>query len=346
MKCNKCGYENTNGSSFCQNCGNQMNSQPMNNQPMNNQPMNSQPMMNNQPMNSQPMNNQPMNNQNNNGSKKKFPIGIIIGIVAGIIVLGVAAITLINVLSTIRPKYDENKKPIYITEPEYSDFMVDPDAYLGKFVTLKGMVASAPFRLKNGNNVFYMYTDVKNYDGEVYVEVDKSVVINDGDYVIVDGYDIGSSLRYKEYKSYSVNPSVISTSVKKDTYVNVMKPAIKTITPNEKMTDQGCTITIQKVEYAEEETRVYVKISNSSENEISTMLSKAAILKDSKQYNYIYKDMKEELEDLPSQVKGGATVEGVIIFPAIEGDFEIRLYPYSNDWKITLKEFAFFIADK
>ena len=63
-------------------------------------------------------------------------------------------------------------------------------------------------------------------------------------------------------------PSILATLVEKSDYVIAFAPAIKVIEVNQEINQHGYSMTLERVEIAETETRAYLKIKNDSSSNI------------------------------------------------------------------------------
>ncbi|MCY9441842.1 DUF4352 domain-containing protein [Bacillus spizizenii] len=135
-------------------------------------------------------------------------------------------------------------------------------------------------------------------------------------------------------------PRIIADSIEKSDYATAFAPAKKTINVDKTQNQHGFALTLQKVELAEKETRLYVKIENKSQDEISFYDFNAKIIADNKQL-----ERKDDLSSYPkiqSEVLPGVNTEGVIVFPKIESKTaKIILEGSSENYDITINPFTF-----
>ncbi|KFI02427.1 DUF4352 domain-containing protein [Bacillus spizizenii] len=135
-------------------------------------------------------------------------------------------------------------------------------------------------------------------------------------------------------------PRIIADSIEKSDYATAFAPAKKTINVDKTQNQHGFALTLQKVELAEKETRLYVKIENKSQDEISFYDFNAKIIADNKQL-----ERKDDLSSYPkiqSEILPGVNTEGVIVFPKIESKTaKIILEGSSENYDITINPFTF-----
>ncbi len=135
-------------------------------------------------------------------------------------------------------------------------------------------------------------------------------------------------------------PRIIADSIEKSDYATAFAPAQKTINVVKTQNQHGFALTLQKVELAEKETRLYVKIENKSQDEINFYDFNAKIIADNKQL-----ERKDDLSSYPkiqSEILPGVNTEGVIVFPKIESKTaKIILEGSSENYDITINPFTF-----
>lgn len=135
-------------------------------------------------------------------------------------------------------------------------------------------------------------------------------------------------------------PRIIADSIEKSDYATAFAPAQKTINVNKTQNQHGFALTLQKVELAEKETRLYVKIENKSQDEISFYDFNAKITADNKQI-----EPKSDLSEYPeiqSEILPGVKTEGIIVFPKIDSKTaNIILEGSSENYDITINPFTF-----
>ncbi|PJZ01382.1 DUF4352 domain-containing protein [Bacillus vallismortis] len=135
-------------------------------------------------------------------------------------------------------------------------------------------------------------------------------------------------------------PRIIADSIEKSDYATAFAPAQKTINVDKTQNQHGFALTLQKVELAEKETRLYVKIENKSQDEINFYDFNAKIIADNKQL-----ERKDDLSSYPkiqSEILPGVNTEGVIVFPKIESKTaKIMLEGSSENYDITINPFTF-----
>jgi hypothetical protein len=110
-------------------------------------------------------------------------------------------------------------------------------------------------------------------------------------------------------------------------------PAIRTLSRRQ-IAQAGITITVQKVEFAEDETRVFVAVKNGSSAEFSLYSSSGKAVEGGRQYESTFSST--EYPELSSDLVPGAFTSGVIVFPKMrpKGGLDVYLEGSSEDYDV------------
>lgn len=119
-------------------------------------------------------------------------------------------------------------------------------------------------------------------------------------------------------------------------------PTIKEITFSNKTINQfGYIITVEKIEFADDETRVYVKAENTSSNKFNIYKYSAKILQGLKQYNQS-DNYEANYPELQSELQPGVVSEGILVFPTInQNNMKLIIGGSSSDWNIDINDYSF-----
>src|SRR5690606_35554502 len=75
-------------------------------------------------------------------------------------------------------------------------------------------------------------------------------------------------------------------NIKKSNYIEAVSPPIQTVEVNEKIDQSGFVVQVNKLEIAENETRLYVTITNESNTNINVYTYSAKLIQNGKQLEY------------------------------------------------------------
>lgn len=206
----------------------------------------------------------------------------------------------------------------------------NPGDCIGKSVDIYGQIFNE-VQSDGSGTYFQMYTDIENYEKDVMVyvadgykaETEKNVHVQG---VVTDTYT-GENLMGGE-----ITCAVISAkSVEDATYEEAFAPALKTTESNASLTVGNVKITVNKVEFAENETRLHVTVNNNSSDSAEVYPYSSAIVQDGKQYDY-EENYTAGYKTIPDAVQAGANVSGIMTYPAIEqSDFKLIVSVYVGD---------------
>ena len=195
---------------------------------------------------------------------------------------------------------------------------------------------------------YQVYIDL-DYNNSVLLEVPKKLVkdkINEDDYISVDAKIDGS---YDGQTVMGVDSSwayLEANSVEKTSYTESFGKANTTWEFTDKVSEQnGISVSVTKVEFAEEETRVYVTATNNSSDKFSLWSSSAIAIQNDQQYDQTYGNAYEQYEDLSSDILPGASTSGVICFGKLDpAQFKLHMEGSSDNYDIDFAPFELDLA--
>lgn len=256
-------------------------------------------------------------------TKKVLPlIGLILGVVSIVIALA-------SLGSTGNSEPDE---VVYVDEADIDKIYGDANAYKGKYVKLTGQVFN--HEVSDGALFLQINEDIENYDNNtlVYYYGDIDLDINDNDYVAIDGYITGST-NYSNIAGGTISaPEITAKSIEKLSYIDAVVPTLKSVEPNITVDNNGYKLTLNKVEFAEKETRCYFTFENSGNNTFTLWNSDSVLIQNSKQYEMTY-NYDGSYEELPYDIQQGVTASGILTFDGIQQDmdFSITMSGYDEE---------------
>lgn len=236
----------------------------------------------------------------------------------------------------------------YIPKDEIDNVYADPYRYYGKYVVLSGRMFSDP-QIEDGKISFQMYGDVENNENNTYVvyESYNSKDVKNYEYVIVEGKIKGERTGINAFGGLISTLEIEAISVQESNYIDIVVPTIKEIEPKQTIEQMGYSVTIDKIQFAEKETRVYLSVSNNGSENFSIYSWNTKIVQDGKQYenqsNYDY-----EYNELQTDLLVGVSSSGMLFFPAIDPEkpFTIYLDGSSDNWNEDIETYTFEIANE
>ena len=221
-----------------------------------------------------------------------------------------------------------------------------PENFKNRCVELVGKVFTAPEYTDDGV-ALQMWTDFQKLDKNVIVYVsDKDFKVKQDEYVKVIGI-VGDVFEGSNLFGAALSvPTVSAKECKVISYTDAASPTVKTIEVNQTQEQYGYSVTIQKVEFADNETRVYIKAANNGSDKFNLYSFNTKITQNGKQYE----EQDNWEADYPKVQTGllvGNNTEGIIAFPAIEQtSFSVVAEASSENYSEEFKPYQFNIEVK
>lgn len=211
-----------------------------------------------------------------------------------------------------------------------------PEDHEGATVDIVGRVFTAPER--DGDLLgWQMWADPKNNEWNTLVAMrDANVSIKQDQYVRVRGTVRGA------HEGTNAFGGTIRAAVIEAEHVEIVdalaaaSPAERSVDVQAEQIQHELHVTVEKVEFAEDETRLFVKVANNSSNEASFYSFSAKAVQGTSQYEPEYTG---DYPKVQSDLLPGIESAGVIVFPAMSSDqptkffLEARTSDYSLDFE-------------
>ena len=234
------------------------------------------------------------------------------------------------------------------TQPELTEDEIDlavngDTSFVGRSVT----VAAGGSGVYWDNPDYYaysVYTDPDNYAGDIIVVFSKSLGEPESEYNIYTGTIISQD----EFSNLIGMPTssmiVMVSSIEPSNYIDVVAPTTKEVTVDKTQEQYGYAITVDKVEFSDIETRIYLTVENNGAGEFSLYDFNCVITQGNTQFE-TQSNYSADYDEIPSDLRPGMVSSGIITFPVIEqSDFSLFVDAYSNDCSEHLEEYSFDIT--
>lgn len=235
----------------------------------------------------------------------------------------------------------EESEPVPpLTEAEVEQWLDGDSSFEGREATITGKV----FNTDHEDDIyaFQVYTDPKNYAGNAIVYVK-----GDNPHINSDAYIVATGTVMKDFKGEnafggSVTAACLqASSIEEVSYVEAVSPTLKSIEPGLVAEQNGYSITLNKVEFAADETRFYVTLTNNGAGRLSVYDYNAVLLQDGRQLN-VQSNFEAGYPTINNELAVGGTLEGVICFPNVEqANMQLQLRGYSDNWEADGGELTF-----
>jgi len=208
---------------------------------------------------------------------KKFKIKtlVIIGGIVAVIVVAAFMILLLNGRSNSSVSYEKSVSAEQV--------VADPGGYKGGKIKFIGKVFKAEGSDKS--YVLQVYSDIKNSSGNIIVySVEK---FKEGDYVKVSGTIGEKFIGENAFGASLTLPTVSSNTIKSVDADEAVAPTVMEKTLNLSKVVGGLTVNLQKIEYAKNETRLFIHFDNGDSSKYSFYSFNANLVQDKKKINTV-----------------------------------------------------------
>lgn len=233
-----------------------------------------------------------------------------------------------------------------IPENEFQNVYSSPDDYIGRYIVLTGRVFGE-VQKANGKIGFQMFQDYENSERNTVVTYSGDLDVKEDDYVKLAGFVVGKAEGENAFGGLVVALSVDAISLEKLSYSQIDSPSVKTLKVNKTINQHGHKVKIKKVEFAEKETRVYLKVINDGKCDFEIFTYSTKLIQGRKQFEQ-QTNYDADYEEVDREQKKGTESEGIISFEPLDPDkdFQIHIPCSSDNWDEDLNDFIFKIKNK
>lgn len=249
-----------------------------------------------------------------------------------------------------KQKTAQKEEIVYLEETEISNLFSNPDEYKGKYVKLSGRIFNGPDT--DENYVAYQaWHDIQNSDKDFIFGMEnptEELVMDD--YVIIDGKITGTFEGENAFGGTITCPVIDAISIKKQSYMEAVVPTVSEIVPENAVAEQnGITLKVDKIEFAEKETRIYLTETNASSDKFSMYTFDIKIVQNGQQIeqdassNSTYEG---DYAELSYDILPNASSSGVLVFPAMDSSAGFQIYAEgsSDNYEIEFQPFTIDIS--
>lgn len=234
---------------------------------------------------------------------------------------------------------DKSEQPP-LSEEEIEKIFVDADEYEGRLVENMPVMISQYIGESDGIYSYQGYNDT-TYDKSLIFTSSEKLDIKDGDYVLLSG-EVDGNFEYETVLGVSMEaPLIVNGTVEKKD-ATIFNQAQNTREVGKAAEQYGIKISLDKIEQAENSTRVYFTVENNSGYKLSIFTFDSYIKQGDAQYNE--SEISYEENTLKTEINDGIKNSGCLSFEkmeSIEGDLTISLEAYSDNYEIELNPFVF-----
>ncbi|WP_054950750.1 hypothetical protein [Numidum massiliense] len=230
-----------------------------------------------------------------------------------------------------------------LSPAELKKMYANPDEYKGARVQFAAKIFVEPEHHK-GQIGIQAYLDPDEYEQNIVIySDDPDIDVNNGDIISVTGVVQGEFSGANAFGGDVTVPAIDAEHIEKTDYVTAFAEAQKEVDINDTQHQHGYKVTVEKMELAEKETRVYLSITNESKNKIEFYDFNTKLVADNKQHE-IVDTLNDDYPQVQSEILPGVTSEGVLVFPKLDseqGKVTLYLEGSSDNYELDFEPFQF-----
>lgn len=222
----------------------------------------------------------------------------------------------------------------------YQELATDPDEFTGSTIDVVGKVFGTVER-QGDVVVFQMFADPKNREWNTVVSAtDPGFPIVADDYVRVTGMVLGDFEGTNAFGGSVSAVSVVATTVEKTDASAAASPALREAIGGS-LNQHGLVVTVDKVQFAADETRVFVTVANSSGASASFYSYSAKAVRGSTQYEQ-ESAFGSGYPTVPSEILAGVSASGIVVFPAMDpnGPLTVVLTARNDNYRLDFDDYT------
>lgn len=239
----------------------------------------------------------------------------------------------------------ENDVIVPISGQDLKKVYAAPSDYVNHIIEFTGEVFVAPERDAEAVYLQIM-ADSENFtDNTIVVIYDTAFEVEANDYVHVIGKITGEFEGSNLFGADITAPQMTAHEYEVVSYTDALSPTLKELFVDVTQEQYGYAVTIQKVEYAATETRVYLAVTNNGNEKFNFHSYSGKIVQGSTQYEATT-NWSADYPSVATEILQGVTSEGVMLFPSIsEGEeFKIVVAGYSPNFDEQMEDYSFLIT--
>lgn len=232
-----------------------------------------------------------------------------------------------------------------INDGDIAKLYTSPKNYKGYNYSFVGKVFITPE--KDDDGVYLqVFADPQNSEYNTLVAFnDPNFEVSEGDYIKVDGVVKDEFSGENMMGGSVVAPLINAKSIEVLSYIDAVAPTIETLTSGEEIDQHGFVVKLDKIEFAKPHTRLYLTVTNNTQDKISFYSHNVKLVSNGTQLEE-ETDYEANLPSIQSDILPGISTSGIITFPAMDSsitEIQVHAEGYSDNYDIDIKPFVFTI---
>lgn len=242
---------------------------------------------------------------------------------------------------------EEKEEPVNETVPieEFYKVSQNPADYINANVEFYGRIFVEPEK-DNDGTYLQLFADADNNQNVIVAINDPNLDVATEDIVYVTGHVHDVYEGENALGGTVSGPMIWADTIEVTDYATAFAQANQIIEVDEEKDHNGYKLSLQKVELADDETRLYIKVTNNTENSISFYSFNAKIVANDVQLDE-QSNYQADYPEVQSSLLPDTSSEGIITFPEVPEDTEslkIHLEGSSDDWDLDIDPFVFEVS--
>lgn len=224
---------------------------------------------------------------------------------------------------------------------DYQQIVENPDEFVGAQGTLYGRV----FNVVEGLHI-QIFLDLEN-NNQFVLKTTSSRDLVGGNYVKAEGEFTGLETFTNPFGGQVTAPAMDLKRIEKIDpldAISFMAPAIKTVEVNETINQQGFAVTLVRVKFTNNHTRLLLRVKNGTSDRVGLFTSDALAQQGSRQFETM---PMPDVPGIPSSILPSAEVVGVVFFEPLDidvGNARFVFEGFSENFDITIEPFVFDVS--
>lgn len=250
--------------------------------------------------------------------------------------------------SNVNEKTEEVKTKGKLDTEDYEKLYSDPKKYKGYEVEITGKVFAEPEKDEKGTYI-QLWADPENAEKNTLVAInDSKFKVKTDDYVKVKGIVKDEFKGENAFGGTITAPVILAKNIEVVDYLTAVSPTLKEIKVDKEINQHDIKITLQKIEIANNQTRVYMKIKNDTKEKASFYSDSAKLIVGNKQLEEEYVDSETTgLQQIQYEILPSIETEGVIVYPAIDlsgNTIKLNVEASSDNYDLDFKPYIFEVS--
>ncbi|MGV3487127.1 MAG: DUF4352 domain-containing protein [Tuberibacillus sp.] len=242
----------------------------------------------------------------------------------------------------------ENKKAAstkpakLLTKDEFQKMLSNPKKYKGANVDFYAKIFVEPEKDDKGTYL-QAFTNPDDSEGNVIIGIkNPNLEVKVDDIIHVVGKVKDSFSGENAFGGTIEAPMILADKIEKSDYATAFAPALKTVAINKEQDQHGYKMKLTKLEIAENETRIFYVITNTTKDKVEFYDFNAKLVNGNKQY-----DIKDDAFNYPenqSEILPGVKTEGMLAYPKLEqtsGNLKLNMEVSSDNYELDFHPFQF-----